>query len=82
MFKRFKDYVIGASIALGSLAYAAASSFAQETTLAVADLGVDASTVSSSLGTSIKPWVIGGLGIAIGVFVVKIGWRWIKQFAR
>lgn len=85
-----RDYVVsrGARIVADASAIAVASTvvvsnaFAQEGGLTVPDLGVDGGTVVAKLTATMGTWVMGGIGIAIGVFIVKLGWGFVKQFAQ
>ena len=87
-----RDYIAtrGARVVSTATALAVASSVAvssafAETTgteLTVPDLGVNGTTVVAKLTATMGTWVMGGIGIAIGVFIVKLGWGFVKQFAQ
>lgn len=86
-----RDYIVkrGARVVVDVSALAVASTvavstaFGQETSdITVPDLGVDGTTVVAKLTATMGTWVMGGIGIAIGVFIVKLGWGFVKQFAQ
>ncbi len=87
-----RDYVAkrGARVVANASALAVASTVAVSTAFAettgsditVPDLGVNGTTVVAKLTATMGTWVMGGIGIAIGVFIVKLGWGFVKQFAQ
>lgn len=86
-----RDYIAtrGARVVSTATALAVASSvavssaFAEDAAaLTVPDLGVNGTTVVAKLTATMGTWVMGGIGIAIGVFIVKLGWGFVKQFAQ
>ena len=86
-----RDYIAtrGARVVSTATALAVASSVAVSTAFAeeaaeltVPDLGVNGTTVVAKLTATMGTWVMGGIGIAIGVFIVKLGWGFVKQFAQ
>ncbi len=86
-----RDYIAkrGACVVADASALAVASTvavstaFGQETAdITVPDLGVNGTTVVAKLTATMGTWVMGGIGIAIGVFIVKLGWGFVKQFAQ
>lgn len=87
-----RDYIAkrGARLLVEASALAVASSVAVSSAFAetsgaelnVPDLGVNGTTVVAKLTATMGTWVMGGIGIAIGVFIVKLGWGFVKQFAQ
>lgn len=43
---------------------------------------VDATGFGSSLLESLQPWIVGALGVAVGVLIVYLGWRLFKRFTK
>lgn len=43
---------------------------------------VDATGFGSSLLASLQPWIVGALGVAVGVLIVYLGWRLFKRFTK
>ena len=41
---------------------------------------VDASNMQSSITGALGPWVLAGIGVALAVVVVFLGWKWIRRF--
>ena len=77
--------VVSTASALAVASTVAVSSAFAETTgsdITVPDLGVDGQVVVAKLTATMGTWVLGGIGIAIGVFIVKLGWGFVKQFAQ
>lgn len=87
-----RDYIAkhGSRVVANASALAVASTVAVSTAFAettagditVPDLGVNGTTVVAKLTATMGTWVMGGIGIAIGVFIVKLGWGFVKQFAQ
>lgn len=43
---------------------------------------VNASGFGTSLLESLQPWIVGALGVAVGVLIVYLGWRLFKRFTK
>lgn len=72
---------------IASAAFLTASVFAynamaEEATTSGLDLVslVDATAVKTDIFNAVKPWVMGGLSVAVTIFLVRLGWRLIKSF--
>lgn len=78
---KLKNYGLALFAGVG-VACTGVSAFAQGTTMTIPTVdGLSASEISTSLASQIGPYILGGIGIGIMVFVVRIGWRWFKNFA-
>lgn len=81
--KRGARVVADASVLAVASTVAVSTAFGQEGgEITVPDMGVDGTTVVAKLTATMGTWVMGGIGIAIGVFIVKLGWGFVKQFAQ
>lgn len=81
--KRGARVVADASVLAVASTVAVSTAFGQEAgEITVPDMGVDGTTVVAKLTATMGTWVMGGIGIAIGVFIVKLGWGFVKQFAQ
>ena len=77
-----KNRALQISAVVGVATLSVGSAMAQETAqVEFIDIGVDASTIASTIGTTISPWVLGAFGIAGTIFAVKFGWRLLRNFA-
>lgn len=62
-------------------AFAQSSSGITASTVPTTEL-VDATGFGSSLLESLQPWIVGALGVAVGVLIVYLGWRLFKRFTK
>ena len=70
-------------LSLVPLLGSAGSAFAEITASKVpATEIVDATGFGSSLLESLQPWIVGALGVAVGVLIVYWGWRLFKRFTK
>lgn len=77
-----KNRALQTSAVVGVATLSVGSAMAQETTsVEFIDIGVDAGSIASTIGTTIGPWVLGAFGIAGTIFAVKFGWRLLRNFA-
>ena len=43
---------------------------------------VNAAGFGTNLLESLQPWIVGALGVAVGVLIVYLGWRLFKRFTK
>jgi hypothetical protein len=83
MMKRsmFSGCLVPAMAACALLGTLALSAHA-DSTVTLPDLGINASDYTSGMATSVGPWIAGGLGLAVVILAVILGWRKFKTVAR
>lgn len=80
MFGKIKNLLALAALAVCSFpALALAQDTSAGETITFTPL-VDASNMQSSITGALGPWVIAGIGVALAVVVVFLGWKWIRKF--
>lgn len=72
------------SYVLGSLALLPSIALAEDAngTAVTVDQIIDTSNLRTTIITNITPWVAMGLGVAITLFLVMLGWRKLKGLSK
>lgn len=43
---------------------------------------VDTAGLGNSLLSGMQSWLMIGLGVGISLFIIMVGWRWLRRFVR
>lgn len=43
---------------------------------------VDTTGLGNSLLSGMQSWLMIGLGVGISLFIIMVGWRWLRRFVR
>ena len=55
--------------------------FAEDATgFNIPDMGVNAGDVTNGIAGRVGPWLLAGLGVAVGVWLVRLGYRTFRGF--
>ena len=81
-WRKFKTVAQAVAVTIGAIGMAVGLARPAHAQVTLPDLGIQASDYTSGMATSVGPWIAGGLGLAVVILAVVLGWRKFKTVAR
>jgi hypothetical protein len=81
-WRKFKTVAQAIALTIGAIGAAVGLARPAHAQVTLPDLGIQASDYTSGMATSVGPWIAGGLGLAVVILAVILGWRKFKTVAR